>query len=268
MKNILLRTIKEYGFADAGICSVDSLSGLHDSYKAADITPDMKTLISCVVPYYFDNRGNLAAFACLEDYHTVVGNMLSAAVDELKNIFPCNKFIYFCDNSPVYEVEAAVRAGLGVRGKNNLLLHEKYGSFVFIGEIITDIEAEYSKYENKTCKNCDLCIKSCPADALTDNGFIKEKCVSFILQKKGALTKEQEDVVKKSGSAWGCDICQSVCPYNKDLKPCGSFERLYDNITIEVVESMKPGSVFAWRGKETVMRNLRLLSSDIAIDIT
>lgn len=124
----------------------------------ARIPQRAKSVIVCLFPYHVaePQRRNISRYAMVEDYHIVAGNMLKAACERLKSAFPENEFVFFTDNSPIREVSSAVRAGLGVLGKNGLLIHPKYGSFVFIGEIVTDLTVPGAK-ANGMCIGCGRC---------------------------------------------------------------------------------------------------------------
>ena len=117
--------------------------------------------------------------------------------------FPENSFSAFVDNSPIPEVKTAALAGLGVVGENGLLITEEFGSWVFIGEIVTDLFIECEEREIKSCIKCGKCKKVCPA---------KNECLSAVSQKKGELSSEEERLLKENNIVWGCDICQEVCP--------------------------------------------------------
>ena len=173
--------------------------------------------------------------------------------------YPENPFEYFCDNSPVNEVNAAVLCGLGVKGKNGLLINEKYGSFCFIGEIVTDVKLNYSVPKTEGCLNCGLCVKMCPGGALSGNCVDKTKCLSDITQRKGELCEEHISMIKNSGCVWGCDICQDVCRMNKNISvtPVREFSesavvRFCQGDSIE-------GRAFSWRTRKVIERNLEYL---------
>ena len=127
-------------------------------------------------PYYlgeeYYKNSNLSKYAVPDDYHKICGVYLEKAVSHLKEKYTEYSFEYFCDNSPINEVYAACLSGLGVKGENSLLINKTYGSFCFIGEIITDLDIPVEEKEtetntntgesnvinnttiNATCKNC------------------------------------------------------------------------------------------------------------------
>lgn len=209
-----------------------------------------KTVILCLFPYAVEKDApkSLSRYSAVPDYHNVCGDYLKKIAENLKEEYPQNNFECFIDNSPIPEVASAARAGLGIKGENGLLINKKYGSFVFIGEIVTDLEVETTSFDIKKCSLCGKCKKSCPV------GLDKTKCLSALSQKKGELTGEELKRLKDNNILWGCDICSANCPQNKfELTKIPEFIEGYkanyspdDNIE---------GRAFAWRGKKTIDRN-------------
>ncbi|HEX3025915.1 MAG TPA: QueG-associated DUF1730 domain-containing protein [Clostridia bacterium] len=229
-----------------------------------------KTVIMALFPYYLPLEGDrrISRYAVPRDYHLTVGESLTAASKKLKEDFPDNEFVPFCDASPIPEVYAARLAGLGAAGRHGLLINREFGSFVFIGEIVTDLEVSGEMEKaGEDCLSCGLCVRSCPGGAIGANGIDRERCVSHLTQKKGVLTGEQERLIQKSGSLWGCDICQDVCPMNRKIRETGLKpfrDDLKMTITPDELEQedfavrMKDRA-FLWRGIGVLKRNLRIL---------
>ena len=125
----------------------------------------------------------------------------------------------FVDSAPVLEHAWAKKAGLGWIGKNSLLLNRKIGSFLFLGELLIDMELEYENpiYQD-FCGGCSKCIRSCPTGAITEPYVVNgSKCISyFTIELKGEIP----EVVKGQfeNRVFGCDICQDVCPWNRMAK--------------------------------------------------
>ena len=146
----------------------------------------------------------------------------AAVLPQLREAYPDLTFALFADHSPIMEVDAAARAGLGVLGMNGLLLTPGYGSFVFIGELITD--ADYTLVTGEPipdfpadpprCEGCGLCVKACPAGCRAGD---RSGCLSALTQKKGDLTPEETAAIVKGGLVWGCDACQLACPHNRAI---------------------------------------------------
>lgn len=247
-----------------GFSSFDAIKDrLIPCAAARRIPENAKTVISVLFPYYlgeeFYKTANVSRYAVSEDYHIITGEIIKSIKEELEKKFPENVFEAFIDNSPLPEVRCAVLAGLGVMGVNNLFINAEYGSWVFLGEIVTDkyfpsFEGEYS-----LCVGCNKCIEACPGNALTGSGVIKEKCLSFLSQKKGELDEETKAKIAKTGCAWGCDICQTVCPLNINAKPTPIkefFETANPHVTQETdIENR----AFSWRGKAVIDRNLEII---------
>ena len=171
----------------------------------------------------------------------------------------------FSDHSPINEKLAAAKCGIGVVGRNSLLIDKVYGSFIFLGTIVTDIPCHTPPHEIEFCNNCGLCARACPNGAVLSHGINVERCLSGISQKKHR-TDEENALLKKNGIAWGCDICQEVCPYNRAARlseiPYFVNTRL-DHITKEFVQDLTKEEfaryAFAYKGKKLVLDNIDLL---------
>ena len=136
------------GIPLVGAVSFESCFPLLECRALSRIPKEAKTVFVCGFPYYvgeFPER-NLSRYAIVPDYHKVAGELLENVCSRLREAFP-GEFQWFADNSPIREVDAAVRAGLGVLGKNGLLLHPEYGSWLFLGTIVTDLPAELTETE-------------------------------------------------------------------------------------------------------------------------
>jgi epoxyqueuosine reductase QueG len=145
-------------------------------------------------------------------------------------------------------------------GDNGMLITEKYSSYVFIGEIITDLPLPIEReYNISRCEGCGRCKKACP---ICDIG----ECLSALTQKKGELTEEQVGLMKDVNTVWGCDECQKCCPYNKNisLTEIDFFaDKRQQKLTKELLDAMSDEEfkqrAYSWRGKKTIERNLEKL---------
>lgn len=160
---------------------------------------------------------NIARYAQGEDYHTWFLEKLNEAVCLLKKDFPEETFFTATDSVPFMERDAAHRAGLGWFGKNTCLINQRQGSFFFIGEIISSLPAPSQApiAPPDLCGNCRACIDACPTQALIRPGVLdSRKCISYWnIEAKGDPPLE---IREKTGDLFfGCDICQSVCPWNR-----------------------------------------------------
>ena len=180
--------------------------------------PFAKSFVVCLFSYNTGKKDVISEYALGEDYHIVIKKRLSKVLELLKN--SGYRAECFVDNSPLSDRHLAYLAGLGFFGMNGILINEELGSKVFIAGIVTDCELEEDKpLSNNICIKCRKCINACPGGAITDDfGFNENKCVSFLTQKKGELSQKEEEIIKKSGYIWGCDICQNVCLYNYSIK--------------------------------------------------
>jgi epoxyqueuosine reductase len=241
------------------------------------------TAILFAVPYVMtadvgDPRRNLSLYAVPGDYHGYMKELEAAVLPRLREAYPDLTFALFADHSPIMEVDAAARAGLGVLGMNGLLLTPGYGSFVFIGELITD--ADYTLVTGEPipdfpadpprCEGCGLCVKACPAGCRAGD---RSGCLSALTQKKGELTPEEADAIIKGGLVWGCDACQLACPHNRAViedgrdTPVPYFrkDRLI-RADAEALAAMDDAAfkarAYSWRGRAVIERNIRLFDDE------
>lgn len=228
------------------------------------------TVIMIAVPYFSrectDENRNVSCYAVSKDYHVFFKKLFDELLPLLRERYPHNKFAGFADHSPIAEVDAAARAGLGVIGRNHLLITEKYSSLVFLACLVTDAHLPCSVVNASYCENCGKCVSACPTQTSI------EGCLSALTQKKGALTDEEEKTILKHGSVWGCDICQLSCPHTQKAIQSGTIyskipyynEDNIPTLTLSILDQMTDEEFFArayaWRGRETVRRNLLLMS--------
>ena len=246
-----------------GICSFDEFRDyLIPCRGISKIPENAKSIIVALFPYYLGEEAykdsNISRYAVVPDYNIFMKSRLETAIKELTEKFPSDKFVSFCDNSPLPEVVLAQKAGLGSKGVNGLLITEKYGSWVFIGEIVTTLTLEPSKECKSLCDGCNLRINACPSGALSDKGFNPERCLSAISQQKKPFTAEQEQLILNSGCAWGCDVCQVVCPKNRQADKT-EIEEFINGVKLraEYGDDLSDRA-YGWRGSKVIERNLDL----------
>ncbi len=226
-----------------------------------------RSVILFVLPYYTGETVNISRYAASEDYHIAIREITDGLITAIKGKMPSSSAKGYGDHSPINEVGAALATGLGIIGDNGLLINEKYGSYVFIGDIVTDIDPELigavRPMQINECLHCGACKHACPTGILRSAG---NDCLSAITQRKGELMQKEADLMIKYNTAWGCDICQSVCPYNKEpkLTPIEFFYRdRIECLTTDILDAMDKTSfdrrAFAWRGRRTVERNLKII---------
>ena len=229
---------------------------------------EAKSVCIGILPYYTrhcDGKRTVSSYAVAPDYHLALRELYERFIGKAKEHFPKNSFAFFADHSPIAEVDAAARAGLGIIGKNQLLITEKYSSFVFIFGIFSDLETYNDGIEPRLCENCGACSAACPTK-LKNGG----ECLSAITQKKKELTDAEADLMISHGTVWGCDICQNVCPYTLRAKKSGSIytDSPWFNTDIvpcptsEIAENEDEflRRAYSWRGKEVFLRNIDLFS--------
>ena len=246
-----------------GICQFSRISGCLLECRAKQRLPqNAASVIVALFPYLTKApAGNLSRYAAVSDYHAVAGARLKKACEELRREFPEGIFEPFCDNSPIPEVRAAALGGLGVVGHNGLLIHEKYGSWTFIGEIVTDLIFPSPEEKLQTCLDCGACLKKCPGGALDGGRLAWEKCISHITQKKGQLAAWEEELIARNGLVWGCDTCQNCCPMNARVKisPLPEFsEKIEPSLKMGEIGAW-PDRAYLWRGPKVLERNLKIL---------
>lgn len=247
-----------------GCVSFQHLNILNVRSKAR-IPQNCTGAIAIVFPYFNKSAfcGNISAYCAVSDYHTVVGLQLKSICEDLSALYPDHRFVPFVDSSPVDEVDMAVKAGLGVKGKNSLLITPQFGSYVFIGEILTTLPLETTCFENAGCLDCGLCRRSCPGGAITD-GVATHLCASHISQKKGDLTAEETAILARAHTVFGCDICQIVCPMNRNIRQTENLfsEDILSTVTQQNVGKIYKSRPFGWRGLKVLERNIEIYNGN------
>ncbi|MDR1347011.1 MAG: tRNA epoxyqueuosine(34) reductase QueG [Prevotellaceae bacterium] len=208
----------------------------------------------------------IARYALSNDYHTIIRRKLNDFYASLKSIFPQINGRGFVDSAPVLEREWAVRAGLGWYGKSSIFISPVLGSFVFLSELIVDIEMEYDKpLRGSFCGACNKCIASCPNSAITEPYVVNsQKCISY-----QTIENKNEITVSTCGWLFGCDMCLQVCPYNRRAKICNreefkpvtealnmSFDD-WENISEDEFKKTFKNSPLMRAGYEKIKRNLK-----------
>ena len=250
-----------------GICSFEQILPCLECRAKQRIPQDAASVLVCLFPYYTGEHKerNISRYAMVTDYHMIAGEYLNRFCKALQEVFPQNQFEPFTDNSPIREVSAAFHAGLGRRGKNGLILHPKYGSYVFIGEVVTDLVLQPDQPLNPgECIGCRKCQNVCPQGALQSDGSVcLERCRSHITQKKGELNDWEIGQIQDGGLIWGCDICNDVCPMNQEAKvltPVPEFlESTVAVLDAQIAERLLKTRAYNYRGKKTILRNIQLL---------
>ena len=185
-----------------------------------------KTVVTLMHNYYNPDEPTeidapkIAKYAYGEDYHHVLKTKLHALTDYITDNIGAVNGRAFVDSAPVLERDWARRSGTGWVGKNTLLIHPKAGSYFFLAELIIDLELVYDAPIKDYCGTCTRCIDACPTEAISPQGYIMDgsKCISYLTIE---LREDIPDNFKSQMHNWafGCDICQQVCPWNRFSEP-------------------------------------------------
>ena len=184
-----------------------------------------KSVISVIHNYYPESsyqqpKGapKISTYAWGEDYHKVLKQKLYRLYEFIgEEVGALPEGRVFVDSAPVMDKAWAKKAGLGWIGKHTNMISPQRGSFFFIGEIILDLALSYDGPIKDYCGTCTRCIDACPTDALTPYEIDSNKCISYLtIELKDAM--EPAFAEQLEGWAYGCDICQEVCPWNKFAK--------------------------------------------------
>jgi epoxyqueuosine reductase len=246
--NLIKHKAKDLGFLSCGIAKASFLSeeapkleqwlqqGRHGKMtymenhfdKRLDPTllvPGAKSVVSLLLNYHSEEKQSdpeapkISTYAYGQDYHTVIKEKLTQLMIYLREEIGEIEGRVFVDSAPVMDKAWASRSGLGWVGKNTNLISKQVGSFFFIAELIIDLELEYDLPVADHCGSCTACIDSCPTEALTAPYQIDgSKCISYAtIELKESIPETFKD--KMEGWAFGCDICQTVCPWNRFASP-------------------------------------------------
>ena len=227
---------------------MDYLSSYHSQrFNVNELLDGAKTVFSFVISYNTENqldasKVKIASYAYGKDYHKVIKAKLYALLEEIKALFPDLQAKICVDTAPVMEKHWAVKAGLGWIGKNTCFISPKWGSKVFLAEIICDYESDYTTEQPNQCGNCHKCIDSCPNNALENReiGLNSNKCISYhTIENKNSVPQD----VKLNNYIYGCDICLNACIRNikapkveNEFLPTQELKNLISKIEKEELE--------------------------------
>ena len=190
------------------------------------LVPGSKSVISLLFNYASDEvqsdaeAPKISKYAYGEDYHFVVKERLLALFEFLKETIGEVEGRAFVDSAPVMDRAWAKKSGLGWIGKNSNLIHPKAGSFFFIAELITDLEFDQDGPIKDYCGSCTKCLDHCPTDAIVEPQLVDaSRCISYLTIELKDQVIPNEFKGKMDNWAFGCDVCQDVCPWNRLSKP-------------------------------------------------
>ncbi|MFC3928742.1 tRNA epoxyqueuosine(34) reductase QueG [Streptococcus caprae] len=288
---------KEIGISKIGFTTADDFAYLEKSLRAAveegrtsgfehkvieeRIDPKLslasaKTIISIAVAYPHKlpiqppktqyKRGKITPNSWGLDYHYVLQdklNRLAEGIRELCKDYPLEHKA-MVDTGALVDTAVARRAGIGFIGKNGLVISKEYGSYMYLGELITNLDIEPDQPVDYDCGDCNRCIEACPTSCLIGDGTMNAKrCLSFQTQDKGMMDLEFRKKIKTV--IYGCDICQICCPYNKGIDNPLASEIDPELAQPELIPFLeltngtfkeKFGQIAgSWRGKNILQRN-------------
>ncbi|MGG3914880.1 tRNA epoxyqueuosine(34) reductase QueG [Rossellomorea vietnamensis] len=228
-----------------------------------------------------ERRGIFCRASWGTDYHHVLRDRLSKLEEYIVSRVPQARFKSMVDTGELVDRAVAERAGIGWSGKNCSIITPEFGSYVYLGEMVTNLPFEPDTPMEDQCGTCNKCVDVCPTGALIEGGQLdSQKCIAFLTQTKGFLADEYR--VKLGNRLYGCDTCQTVCPENKgmdfhfheEMEPDPEIAKplLKPLLNISNREfKEKYGHVSgSWRGKKPIQRNaiiaLAHFKDDTAVD--
>lgn len=243
------------------------------------LVEDAKSVISLSYNYYPNNFQNeespkVSKYAYGKDYHYVIKDKLKSLLAFIKEEIGDINGRVFVDSAPILEKAWASKSGIGWVGKNSNLITKQIGSFYFLAELIIDLDLDYDTIESDHCGECTACIDACPTEAIVEPYVVDgSRCISyFTIELKENIPIEYKG--KFDNWAFGCDICQDVCPWNKFSKPHNEplfnpkseFMEMSKNEWHEITEAtfnkVFHHSALKRSGYNGLKRNLNFIKSD------
>ena len=247
IKEEIIKLSKEIGISKIGFTTADDFDYLEKSLRLAveegrnsgfehknieeRIKPKLslasaKTIISIAVAYPHKlkqqpqktayKRGKFTPNSWGLDYHYVLQDKLDRLAKGIEELTADFEYKGMVDTGALVDTAVARRAGIGFIGKNGLVISKEFGSYMFLGELITNLDIEPDQPVDYDCGDCNRCVTACPTSCLIGDGTMNAKrCLSFQTQDKGVMDLEFRKKIKTV--IYGCDICQICCPYNKGL---------------------------------------------------
>jgi len=249
LTNLIKEKAHELGFVKVGIARAEELTqegerlrewlrrGFHGTmewmqrnvemrFDPRAIIPGARSIICVAMNYYTSTQhchdvecGKISRYAWGDDYHIVMRKRLDSLVTCIKQLKPDARAKAYVDTGPVMEKAWAVRAGLGWIGKHTNLIMREVGSWVFLGEVITNLDLVPDEPGIDHCGTCRACIDVCPTGALVEPYVLDStKCISYLtIEHRGEIPEELAS--KFENWVYGCDMCQDVCPWNSFQQP-------------------------------------------------
>lgn len=292
--SVLIKTrARELGFHKVGIVRAEALAvererleawlhrGYHgemnwmvrDPAQRTDprrLFPEARSVVVVALNYYTPHQhsnspatGKVSRYAWGDDYHEVAGDKLRELLSWTKEQWPEADGKVCVDIQPTMDKAWAVRAGLGWMGKHTNLITNEYGSWVFLGELLLNLELEYDRDEiADQCGSCTLCLEACPTGAIVEPYLLDSNlCISHATIESRAPQISEDVATKLEGWLYGCDICQDVCPWNH-MTPATDESRLAPragniNPSLSEVRELTP-EIYAARFRRSAMKRAKL----------
>ena len=235
-----------------------------------------KSVVSLLLNYYpselqREDSYKISKYAYGQDYHFVIKEKLNELLFAIQENIGAVSGRAFVDSAPVLDKAWAAKSGLGWIGKNSNLITQKVGSFYFIAELIIDLELEYDFATTDHCGSCTACLDACPTQAIIAPYQVDgSKCISYYtIELKDNLPDEMKG--KLDDWAFGCDVCQDVCPWNRFSKPHSEplfqanpellsySKKDWEEITAETFQKVFKNSPLKRTKLEGLKRNIQFL---------
>lgn len=208
--------------------------------------------------------GKISRYAWGDDYHDVVGGRLKSLLAWIKEQWPEAEGKACVDIQPMMDKAWGVRAGLGWIGKHSNLITRDYGSWVFLGELLLNLELEYDTERMEDhCGTCTLCLDACPTGAITEPYVVdSNKCISYATIELRAPEIPENVASNLDGWLYGCDICQDVCPWNRFEQPTDEkrFEPRPNNVNANLSDILELNSeTYSERFRRSAIKRAKLV---------
>ena len=295
LKEKIIQLSKELGISKIGFTTADDFAYLEKSLRAGveegrttgfehknieeRLDPKLslasaRTIISIAVAYprrlpqqpqkTAFRRGKITPNSWGLDYHYILQDKLERLARGIEELTADFEYKGMVDTGALVDTAVARRAGIGFIGKNGLVISKEFGSYMFLGELITNLELEPDQPVDYDCGDCNRCVEACPTSCLLgDSTMYAKRCLSFQTQDKGMMDLEFRKKIKTV--IYGCDICQICCPYNKgidspplvDIDPDLAQPELIPFLDLTNGQFREKFGLIAasWRGKNILQRN-------------